>query len=436
MEREVLEMRGPKGRKGRPRCVRRSVALTLGEEDGCESGICLGSPGRMARQNVHELLGLFGGALCEGEQLLVARRGAERRGLARERRERLAACGGPPLLRREADCPLEVLPHPLRVAGRRADEPAHGLQLSCPKRRRLGRCHLRGAPEPRFGLVDLPQLEVSRGEACSCRELERPVSQHTSQPVGVLAAREREIGHDLGAREDLHAVEHLRLDRRALALARQRCHLRCQPPDLLDPVRRSEHVEIESEVDVRTRDHRRHDAATVADLLEQLDRPLVAPDAVGEVVRDGSAREDLLRRGTGRDARHELDDLSRLDAVHVPLPHARDRRDSELSNRRRVRSDVAQLLRQLARPPIRLRRPVEVDVARRAERLAERASQQVLPQLEARSELGSPVTALVRRVAHPARELRRLLLVLRDAKRGSPSQLDVEPQMRVAKCLC
>ena len=122
-------------------------------------------------------------------------------------------------------------------------------------------------------------------------ELERPFTQQPCRLVSLLAVRECEVGDDLRAGEDLDAVEHLRLDRGALALARERCHLRSQAPDLLDPLRSPEQMDVDAEADVRPGDDRGHHAPAVADLLEQRDGALVARHGVVELRGDGvSAR--------------------------------------------------------------------------------------------------------------------------------------------------
>ena len=141
-------------------------------------------------------------------------------------------------------------------------------------------------------------------------------------------------------------------------------------PDLLDPPRGPEKVDVDAEVDVRPGDDRRHHASAVADLLEELDRALVVRDALVELGRDRRVGQDLVGRLAGRDPGHDLDDLAALDALHVPLPHPGDGDDPELAERGRLGGNVAQLLGKLARPPERLGSGVEVDLARCAERLA------------------------------------------------------------------
>ena len=128
----------------------------------------------------------------------------------------------------------------------------------------------------------------------------------------------------------------------------------------------------------------------------------------------------------GRDPRHDRDDLAALDALHVPLAHPGDGDDPELAERGGEGGDVAQLLGELARTPVGLGSAVEVDLVRCAERLAQRAPQQVLAQLQARRQLGRAVAARPWRLAYRPRQLGGLVLVLGHAQRGGATQLDVE----------
>ena len=266
-------------------------------------------------------------------------------------------------------------------------------------------------------------------------ELERPVAQQACVPVSLLAPRECEVGDDLRAGEHLDAVEHLRLDRGALALARERGHLRSQAPDLLDPPRRPQQMDVDAEADVRPGDDRGHHAPAVADLLEQLDGALVPPHARLELRSDRRVGQDLVRRLTGRQAHHDCCDLAALDLLHVPLAHPRDGGDPELAERGGLGGNVAQLLGELARSPEGFGSGIEVDLLRCAERLAEGTPHQVLPQLQARRQLGRAVAARVGNLAHRPRQLGGLILVLGHAQRGSAAQLDVELEVRVTESL-
>ena len=75
------------------------------------------------------------------------------------------------------------------------------------------------------------------------------------------------------------------------------------------------------------------------------------------------------------------------------------------------------------------------DLARRAERLSQWTPQQVLPQLQARRQLGRAVAALVGNLAHRPRQLRSLTLVLGHAQGGSAAQRDVQLEVGVAQSL-
>ena len=194
-------------------------------------------------------------------------------------------------------------------------------------------------------------------------------------------------------------------------------------------------MDVDAEADVRPGDDRGHHAPAVADLLEQLDRALVPPHARLELRSDRRVGQDLVRRLAGRDARHDRCDLAALDLLHVPLAHPGDGGDPELAERGGLGGNVAQLLGELARPPEGFGSGIEVDLLRCAERLAEGTSHQVLPQLQARGQLGSAVAARVGNLAHRPRQLGGLILVLGHAQCGSAAQLDVELEVRVAESL-
>ncbi len=127
--------------------------------------------------------------------------------------------------------------------------------------------------------------------------------------------------------------------------------------------------------------------------------------------------------------------LAALDLLHVPLAHPGDGGDPELAERGGLGGDVAQLLGELARPLEGFRSGIEVDLPRCAERLAEGHSQQVLPKLQARRQLGRAVAARVGDLAHRPRQLGGLILVLGHAQRGSAAQLDVELEVGVTQSL-
>ena len=428
-------MRGPERSNGRPGSGDRGLRLPARERDLGERCVGFRSPRRVAGEDAHELLRVLRRSFGQREQLLVGAVGAEQRCLQGEPGQRLAACRGASLLRREPNGALEMLAHPLGVSRHGARHATRGIELAGAKGSRVdGRC-LRGAVEPRLRLLDLPQLEMRQRETRGRGELERPVAQQACVSVSFLAPREREVGDDLRAGEDLDAVEHLRLDRGALALARERGHLRSQAPDLLDPLRSPEQMDVDAEADVRPGDDRGHHAPPVADLLEQLDGALVPPHALLELRGDRRVGQDLVRRLAGREARHDRHDLAALDLLHVPLAHPGDGGDPELAKRGSLGGDVAQLLGELARPPEGFGSGIEVDLPRCAERLAEGHSQQVLPQLQARRQLGRAVATRVGDLAHRPRQLGGLILVLGHAQRGSAAQLDVELEVRVTESL-
>src|SRR5262249_22705470 len=185
--------------------------------------------------------------------------------------------GRAPLFRGEPKRALQMLSHALDVPSRRTAQSPRRLELARTQGSRGGRRSVCGAIKPLAGLRMIVELETRQPEADGSRELQRSVSEQPRVAVRLLSAGEREVRDALRAGEDLDAVEHLRLHLRPLALARERGQLGGEPPDLLDPLRGAEQVDIEGEADVRAGDDRRHHATAVADLLEQLDSPLVVP---------------------------------------------------------------------------------------------------------------------------------------------------------------
>ena len=128
--------------------------------------------------------------------------------------------------------------------------------------------------------------------------------------------------------------------------------------------------------------------------------------------------------------------LAALEALDEPRPPVRDHDDSQLAGRGREGGHVAKLLGELDRPPVRLLGAVEVDLlGGSVEGLAERAAQEVLPELEARGELGALVPALDREPADVPREVGCQLVFLGDAQRRGAAQHHLELQVRVAERL-
>ena len=409
--------------------------LAARESHSSERRVRLGSPRWVAGQDAHELLGLLRGLFRQREQLLVGALDAELRRLQGEHRERLATRRGATLFRRQSNRSPQMLPHARCIPGCGAAHSACRLELTRPKRSGVDGRRLGGTIEPLLCLVDRAELQVRQREPFGCGELERSVSQETCVAVGLLAAGESKVGDDLRAREHLGAEEHLCLDRGAFALARERRELCGQSPDLLDPAGSTEEVDVDGEVDVGPGDDRRHHASTVADLVEQLDRALVARNALVEMGSDRRVGQDLGGRVAGGNPRHDRDDLAASDALHVPLPHPSDGDDSELAQRGREGGTVPQLLCQLARAPVRLGSAVDIHVARCAERLSEGALEQVLAELQARRQLRFTVAALPGGLAYRHRQHGGLVLFLGHAQRGGATQLDAELEVGVAQSL-
>src|SRR6185295_27144 len=94
---------------------------------------------------------------------------------------------------------------------------------------------------------------------------------------------------------------------------------------------------------------------------------------------------------------------------------------------------VTALLRQLDRASVRFFRRVQVDLdGRPAVRLAERAPQDCLPELERGAKLGRRVATLVRPRADATRQVGGGVLVVAHAEGRGPSELDVELDRRIA----
>src|SRR4029079_18614457 len=101
-----------------------------------------------------------------------------------------------------------------------------------------------------------------------------------------------------------------------------------------------------------------------------------------------------LARGHGRE---DVVDAPGERLRREPAPGTGEEDRADLAERRREAAIVTALLRQLDRASVRFFRRVQVDLdGRPAVRLAERAPQDCLPELERGTKLGRRVTTLVR----------------------------------------
>ena len=115
------------------------------------------------------------------------------------------------------------------------------------------------------------------------------------------------------------------------------------------------------------------------------------------------------------------------DLVGQPRPSAREVDHSDLAEGGRQAGVVPEPLGELDRPSIGLLGPVQVHLeGRRAERLAERALEQGLAELERRPELRGGVPALGRASLDTAGQLGGGIVVVARPERGRASELDVE----------
>ena len=107
---------------------------------------------------------------------------------ARERRERLAAVRGHPVLRRQLHGALEMPAHLVRLSPGGVQPPPPALQLAGAERRgALGRDRRRPI-EPLARDVHLVEFEVSHPYPAGGEELELPVADLLRASVGLLAA--------------------------------------------------------------------------------------------------------------------------------------------------------------------------------------------------------------------------------------------------------
>ena len=238
-----------------------------------------------------------------------------------------------------------------------------------------------------------------------------------------------------GPREHVHAVRHLRVGGGAFALLGQRPHARRQAADLLDALGgvRS-HVDVRREVEVGHGDDRGHRAPPVADLLEQLEGPLVVPLRGHGVRGDGQRVEHVLQVLAAHDPGQVGDVLARRDLFDEPRPDAPDLDASELAVRGREGGDVPELLGELGGPGERLFRGVEVHLGGRGdEPLAELRAHEGLPQLQGRAELGLGVAPLGGERLDAPGQLRRPVLLAGQPNRGRAPEHHVELEVRVAE---
>src|SRR5262249_47733446 len=158
--------------------------------------------------------------------------------------------------------------------------------------------------------------------------------------------------------------------------------------------------------EVRERDDRRHRAAAVAYLLEELQRPSERFESGADLTGDRELRRDVLKglaRGDPLDDREVLPELDPLDepcADPALLDH------SHLPERCGGGRVVAELLAELDRARERLLRAVGIDLAQdRGERLARRRAQEILSELHARGELTGSIAPRHGEVANLPRQL-------------------------------
>ena len=135
---------------------------------------------------------------------------------------------------------------------------------------------------------------------------------------------------------------------------------------------------------------------------------------------------------TDREQRHHLVRMPGQDLAGEPRTPAGEVDHPDLAEGGSQAGVVSEPLGELDRPSIGLLRPVQVNFeGRRPERLAERALEQGLAQLERRPELRGGVPALGRARLDAAGQLGGGIVVVARGERGRASELDVELDCRI-----
>ena len=163
------------------------------------------------------------------------------------------------------------------------------------------------------------------------------------------------------------------------------------------------------------------------------ERPLEDRGRLDEL-RTRRRLEDLVvELATQREQRQHLARMPGQDLAGEPRPPAGEVDHPDLAEGGRQAGVVPEPLGELDRPSIRLLGHVQVHLdGRRPERLAERALEQRLAELERRPELRGGVPALGGTSPDPAGQLGGGIVVVACPERGRASELDVELDRRIA----
>ena len=207
--------------------------------------------------------------------------------------------------------------------------------------------------------------------------------------MGILAAGQRRGPARPWPASNVDAEQHLEVEAVALALGDELGQPARHAPDLLEMARRGRKVHDRPVLRVGHGDDRRHDAGPVAEALEDAERPLEDLRRLDEQRADRRlARISVSMSAPDATRRQELVRAAGQDLAGEPRAPPREVDHPDLAKGGGEAAIVAELLRELDRPAIGLLGAVEVDLDRgAAERLAQRAPQQRLAELEGRPEL-------------------------------------------------
>ena len=227
--------------------------------------------------------------------------------------------------------------------------------------------------------------------------------------------------------------QHLQVEPRPFALRDELRHAARHAPDLLEVACRRRQVHHGPVLGVRHGDHRRHHAGSVTEPLEDAERPLEDLCRIEDQRRDRQPEQEFLDADPGRQHGQELVSPAGEDLGCEPRAPACEVDHPDLTKGRGEAPIVVQPLGERDRGAVGLLGAVEVGLARgTAERLAERAPQERLAELEGRPKLGRGVALLGGSGADAASELRgRFLVVARPERRRTP-QLDIELDLGIA----
>ena len=290
-----------------------------------------------------------------------------------------------------------------------------------------------GQAQPSLGAGNVAELEQAQRHPAGGEELDAPLALELRGLVGVLAAGQGQVRHDLRTRVDVDPEQHLEVEPGPLALGDELGQPARHPADLLEVARRGREMHDRPVLGVGHGDDRRHDAGAVAEPLEDAEGSIEDLGRLDEERADRRRQDHLLDAGARRQHREQLVRPAGPNLAGEPPAPLREVDRPDLAQRGGQAVVVMELLREHDRPAIRLVGSVEVDLAGgAAERLAERAPQERLAELEGGPELHCGVAPLGRPGPDAARQLRGGVLVVAHPQRRGAPELDVELDGRIA----